>query len=161
MQNSVETDLATLLSDLLAVQGEMLHVFAAKRDLLAAGNAEALAAVAPQEEKLVHALEDCLRRRQQLLARAAQEGLPTRSIRHLTEALPKTRRDKLQQQVREAGSRARLLQHQSLTNWVLIQRTLIHLSQLLEIIATGGRLQPTYEKGEPTRRSGSLADWAA
>jgi hypothetical protein len=27
---------------------------------------------------------------------------------------------------------------------VIAQRTLIHLSQLLEIIATGGRLQPTY-----------------
>ncbi|MCU0373434.1 MAG: hypothetical protein MUE56_09370, partial [Ignavibacteria bacterium] len=29
----------------------------------------------------------------------------------------------------------RLLQHQSLTNWVLAQRSMLHLSQLLEIIA--------------------------
>jgi hypothetical protein len=50
----------------------------------------------------------------------------------------------MQASIREAAERSRLLQHQCLTNWVLVQRTLLHLSQLIEIIATGGRLQPTY-----------------
>jgi len=54
-----------------------------------------------------------------------------------------------------------LLQHHSLVNWVVIQRTLLHLSQMLEIIATGGRLQPTYGKGESSTASGTLMDWAA
>ena len=47
----------------------------------------------------------------------------------------------------EAAERSRLLQHQSLTNWVLVQRSLLHLSQLIEIIATGGRPKPTYGNG--------------
>jgi hypothetical protein len=58
----------------------------------------------------------------------------------------------------EARSRTRLLQHQSLTNWVIIQRTLLHLSQVIEIIATGGRMQPTYDKN-PAR--GALVDQTA
>jgi hypothetical protein len=52
----------------------------------------------------------------------------------------------------------RLLQHQSLANWVLAQRVMLHLSQLLEIFATGGRLQPTYGRGEMPTSSGALVD---
>jgi hypothetical protein len=53
------------------------------------------------------------------------------------------------------------VQHHSLTNWVLVQRTLIHLSQMLEIIATGGRMKPTYGEGGRTDAGGSLVDQAA
>ncbi|MHC4407137.1 MAG: hypothetical protein ACYTG0_46590, partial [Planctomycetota bacterium] len=60
--------------------------------------------------------------------------------------------------VHEATGRARLLQHQSLTNWVVVQRTLIHLSQMLEIIATGGQKQPTYGKEELVEPHGALVD---
>jgi hypothetical protein len=38
----------------------------------------------------------------------------------------------------------RVLQHHSLANWVLAQRRLLHVAQSLEIIATGGRMRPTY-----------------
>jgi hypothetical protein len=55
----------------------------------------------------------------------------------------------------------RLLQHQSLTNWVLAQRAVLHVSQLLEIIATGGRLQPTYGDGDTLHNRGSLVDQEA
>ncbi len=66
-----------------------------------------------------------------------------------------------QVEIRDARARARLLQHQSLTNWVFVQRTLIHLSQMLEIIATGGRLHPTYGKGDTADTSGNLVDQEA
>jgi hypothetical protein len=63
--------------------------------------------------------------------------------------------------LRQASHRARLLQHHSLVNWVLVQKTLIHLSQLLEIIATGGRLQPTYQRDGTVQATGALVDRAA
>jgi hypothetical protein len=44
---------------------------------------------------------------------------------------------------------------------VLAQRTLIHLSQMLEIIATGGQMQPTYGKKESVGASGALVDQEA
>jgi hypothetical protein len=70
-------------------------------------------------------------------------------------------RDKLGKQIKESASRMRLLQHESLANWVLAQRTLLHISQMLEIIATGGRLLPTYGPGEPTLTGGALVDQEA
>lgn len=161
METSWESELAALLTDLLAAQDELLGILTRKRELLATADTEGLAAIGSQEEKLIGSLQGCLKRREQLLARAGQEGLPCASIRALTGALPRAQRDQLTPQVELASSRARLLQHDSLTNWVVIQRTLIHLSQMLEIIATGGRLQPTYGEREPVSASGALMDRAA
>ena len=48
----------------------------------------------------------------------------------------------------------------SLAQWVAVQRTVLHLSQMLEIIATGGRSQPTYGMGVGSQRSGALMDQA-
>ena len=161
METSWESELAELLGDLLAVQDELLGTLNRKRELLVEADTDGLAAVNAQEERLVGSLQDCMKRREELLARAKGEGLPSTSIRALAAALPKAQRGPVNERVREAGSRARLLKHQSLTNWVVVQRTLIHLSQLLEIIATGGRLQPTYGEGEPVHASGGLVDRAA
>jgi hypothetical protein len=161
METSWESELAKLLGDLLAVQGELLAILARKRELLAASDGAGLAALAPQEEKLVAGLQQCVERRQQLLARAAEEGLPAASIRALAKALPPAQRGRLDEGIRLATSRARLLRHHSLTNWVVVQRTLLHLSQMLEIIATGGQLQPTYGGGEAVQPSGALVDRAA
>lgn len=153
-----ESELAGLLTDLLGVQDELLATLAAKRQLLVETETDGLAAVGRQEEQLISRLQQCLRRREDLLARARQEGLPSASIRALSRAVPGAQREQFDERVRLARSRARLLRHHSFTNWVLVQRTLIHLSQMLEIIATGGRLQPTYGEGEPAGASGALVD---
>jgi hypothetical protein len=39
--------------------------------------------------------------------------------------------------------------------------SLLHLSQMIEIIATGGRPKPTYEKGPGSNSGGALVDRAA
>ena len=161
METSWESELATLLTDLLAVQDQLLGILIKKRDLLATADIEGLADITPQEEELIGRLQHCLDRREQLLELAQQEGLPSTNVRALTQALPRSKRGKIGEHMELARSRARLLQHHSLTNWVLVQRTLIHLSQMLEIIATGGRLQPTYGEGEPVNASGALVDRAA
>ena len=161
MGTSWDSQLAKLLTDLLAVQDKLLKILARKRELLISRDTEGLAALGPEEEELVGALQECLSRREQLLAKARQEGLPSASIRALSKALPRKQRAELDERIQLAGSRARLLQHHSLTHWVVVQRTLIHLSQMLEIIATGGRLQPTYGEGEPASASGALVDRAA
>jgi hypothetical protein len=161
MEASWESDLGTLLTDLLAVQDEFLATLSRKRQFLMDADADGLTAVGRQEELLIGSLQDCLRRREDLLARAAREGLPSASIRALSRSLPRARRGELEDRVELAASRARLLKHHSLTNWVLAQRTLIHLSQMLEIIATGGRLKPTYGEGELAGARGALVDGAA
>ncbi len=160
MQPSLETELATLLSDLLAGQDELSAILTKKLQLLGAANVEGLSAIGPQEQRWIDAVQDCLRRREQLLARAAQEGLPSTSIKAVAERLPAADHPDLRQRVDLVRRRSRLLQQQSLVNWVVVQRTLLHLSQLLEIIATGGRLQPTYGERRLATASGTLVDQA-
>lgn len=161
MNDTWETDIATLLTDLADVQSELLATLAEKRNLLAASDRSALADMAAREQQLLSRLQSCHDRRIQLLSRAQSEGLPADSIETLSQQLPLENRARVQASIQQAKDRSRLLQHQSLTNWVLVQRTLLHLSQLIEIIATGGRPKPTYGKGSDGQSSGALVDRAA
>lgn len=156
-----ERDLTALLHDLSATQSDLLSLLDDKRRLIIARDTAGLAELASREEAIVVRLQTCQQKRRDLLELAASRRLPSDSIRSLAKALPEPARAEMVEQVEEAGRRFRLLNHQSLTNWVLIQRNLLHLSQLLEIIATGGRKNPTYGKVEPARTGGSLVDQAA
>ena len=160
MDTAWESELAELLTDLLAAQDELIDVLTKKRRLLAEVDTEGRSAIGQQEQNLIERLQQCLQRREALLGRAAAEGLPSDSIRSLTSALPGSQRGELGNRVKLANARSRLLQHHSLTNWVLVQRSLLHLSQMLEIIATGGRMQPTYGKKESIDARGALVDRA-
>lgn len=153
-----ESELAELLTGLLAAQDELIAVLVRKRRLLAEVDTQGLAAIGLEEQDLLKRLERSLEQRQELLGRAAAEGLPSDSIQSLMSALPKRQSGELGNQVKLANARSRLLQHHSLTNWVLVQRSLLHLSQMLEIIATGGRMKPTYDKGKSVAASGALVD---
>jgi flagellar biosynthesis/type III secretory pathway chaperone len=156
-----ETDIAGLLGELADVQSALLAVLSEKRALLASADHAALATVTGREQQLVARLQACHDRRQAMLAMAEAEGLPADSIRSLSSALPEEGRGRLEASIAEAAARSRFLQHQSLTNWVLVQRSLLHLSQLVEIIATGGQPLPTYGNGSERQKCGALVDRAA
>lgn len=158
--DALESDIAGLLSELADVQRDLLDALVRKRSLIAAGDAEALAAAARGEQELVRRLEACQQQRQRLLEQAAADGLPADSIHSLSGALRRAGHEGLRPEVEQAQHRARLLQHECLTNWVLVQRSLLHLSQLLEIIATGGRMKPTYGNGSDRQHHGALVDRA-
>lgn len=161
MNDTWETEIGGLLGDLADVQSAVLAALSEKRRLLMAGDQAALSAMASREQELARRLKACHERRQQLLANASAEGLPADSVQSLSAVLPTASRDRMQASMLEATNRTRLLQHQCLTNWVLVQRSLLHLSQLIEIIATGGRMQPTYGKGSDRVPGGALVDQAA
>jgi hypothetical protein len=155
-----DEEIAGLLRELSQVQDELLQLLVEKQHRLAEGDAARLAATEPRGEELVQRLEACHARRQALLAQAGRDGLPHESLQALASALPSPARADLGPQLKQAKARGRLLAHQSLTNWVIAQRTLIHVAQMLEIIATGGRLCPTYAEGPESRPSGALVDQA-
>lgn len=161
MDTAWESELASFLTELSAVQSESLEVLASKREALAAWNLEKLASIGKREESLIHRLRQCLQRREELLEKAGREGLPDDSIRSLAAALPSDDQDQLADQLGQTTGRSRLLQHNSLVNWVVVQRTLIHLSQLLEILATGGQMNPTYSREGETSHGGALVDRVA
>ena len=152
---SWDDEFAELLGELSAVQGELLAALGAKRAALMKTDGEVLLEINEREEQLVGRLQQCQDRRLRLLARAGDEGMAAADLRSLARSLPSAQHRQIAPQLDQAARRARLLQHESLTNWVIAQKTLIHLSQLLEIIATGGRMQPTYGR-EAAQSSGTL-----
>ncbi len=156
-----EPRIGQLLRTLSAVQGDLLALLAEKRSALATGKYDQLGQFTQREAELVARLEACRRQRHDLLEAAASEGLPADSVRSLAQALPAGGRGSIDADVEHARQQSRLLQHHSLTNWVVVQRTLIHLSQMIEIIATGGRLKPTYGSNANTNTSGALVDRSA
>jgi len=156
-----EEQLAALLEDLSQVQEELLQVLVKKRQCMAGGDARGMAALQPAEESLGQRLQQCHDRRTQLLSEATVQGLPGSSLGELATALKRQGAGDLCRDVKQTSARMRLLQHQSLTNWVLAQKALLHVAQMLEIIATGGRLQPTYGKELSPHARGSLVDQEA
>jgi hypothetical protein len=155
-----ESELAALLSRLSAAQRELLSLLATKRELIVNRDHQGLAVLAAKEGELAAELQACQERRQQLLAEADRAGMPAGSLAELSSVLPKKAGNALLGPVEEARNRARLIRHECLTQWLAVQRTVLHLSQILEIIATGGRTQPTYGKGRALERSGALMDQA-
>jgi len=160
-----EAEISSLLAELSGVQEELLAVLGEKRRRLAAVEIGSMTELQVREQALCDRLQACHVRRETLLAAAKQQGLPADSMTSLAKAAggnAKTAQgDKLRKDLASSASRMRLLQAQSLTNWVVAQRSLLHVSQLLEIIATGGRLQPTYGVGEGVHNRGGMVDHEA
>jgi hypothetical protein len=161
MSDIWESEIGALLSELAEVQTSLLDTLSEKRRLLVARDQPALAAMAGREQELANRLQACHERRQSLLGRANSEGLPADSIQSLSATLPAASCERMQASIEETRNRTKLLQHQSLANWVLVQRSLLHLSQLIEIIATGGQMKPTYGKGSDRAAGGAFVDQAA
>lgn len=156
-----EARIAELLAELSQVQGDLLELLGAKSRAIAGNDYAALAECTTQEVELLARLEACHTHRERLLELARHEGRPAATVEQLTESLEGPRRRELRQGVTDARRRMRLLQHQSLANWVIAQRTLIHLSQMIEIVATGGQMRSTYGAKEAAVVGGSLVDQQA
>ncbi len=155
-----DAQIAALLADLSQVQGDLLDLLSKKRERIAARDAAALKEMEPEETRLGERLMACHRQRQQLLQAAHSQGLPGDSLQALSASLPRAERESLKPEIEASRRRSRLLQHQSLTNWVLVQRTLLHLSQMIEIIATGGQMKPTYGDSPANAKGGFIVDQA-
>jgi flagellar biosynthesis/type III secretory pathway chaperone len=156
-----DSDFTALLDELTDVQTELLAVLEQKRRLLGQMDSEGLEAIQDREGALVGRLQQCQERRQLLLEQASATGTPAPNLRTLARARGNERHRASEPRLQQAQLQARLLQHHALTNWVIAQKTLLHLTHLLEIVATGGRLQPTYGQiGDTAPASGILFNHA-
>lgn len=153
-----EDELVELLEDLSQIQEELLAALARKRRCMAAGDIPGMRALAPLEQELHERLQACHQQRAALLASASEQGVPSATLGDLAATMAQRGGPDHTSHIAQASQRMRLLQHQSLTNWVLAQKTLLHVAQLLEIVATGGRRQPTYGTDALGLARGALVD---
>ncbi len=153
-----ECDLVGLLEDLTQVQDELLDVLGRKRQCMSRGDLSGMRELQPIEQALCDRLQACHDRRSDLLQLAADDGLTAPTLGGLASMLDRDKARALGGKVKDTSSRMNLLQHNCLVNWVLAQKALLHASQMLEIIATGGRLQPTYGNHAGHAARGALVD---
>ena len=157
----LEAEVASLLEELSNVQAELLSVLQAKRQRMATVDVLGMEESQAREQALCVRLEECHRRRAELLATARQQGVPADSLSTLVQRGKRGESARIGERAKELSTQMRLLRHESVTNWVLAQRSLLHVAQLIEIIATGGRMQPTYGEGESVHSRGSLVNQEA
>ena len=148
------------LDRLAHAQRELLALLAEKRKLLESRDHQKLQALVERERELASELQNCHEARAELLKNAESDGLPSTSIASLDQALANQVTSSRGESIRESCNQAQLIRHECLAQWVAMQRTLLHLSQMLEIIATGGRLKPTYGDRHGAHSSGALMDQA-
>lgn len=153
-----ETETAHYLQELSDVQQELLKVLHEKRRQMVANDLESMTATQAQEQTLVQRLEGLSEARATLLAQARLSGLPHDSLHSLAAAVDSRGGGNLGEQAKMAKETLRHIQNETLTNFVLAQQTVLHLSQLLQIIATGGKLKPTYEDENASAQGGTLVD---
>ncbi|TWT88220.1 FlgN protein [Pseudobythopirellula maris] len=155
-----ERRIGDLLERLSTVQKDLLSLLAEKGKLLANRDTDGLKALQSRETRLSERLATLHAERERLLVEAEKRGKPARDLQALSATLPAAERRRLRPRIREARGTSRLLHHHSLASWVLVQRQLLHVSQMIEIVATGGKKSPTYLKSGLPETSGALVDRA-
>lgn len=146
--------LASYLEDLLDTQGELLAFLRRRRETMVGGDVAATATLNDREATLAKQLAALHERRTNLLNEAGVATSLEEAARLRSGAGSPS----------EAWSNARrnvgLLRHECVVNWLLTQRTLLHLSQLLHRVFGG---DATYSSaGKRTRGSGgALVDHQA
>ncbi|MDA7951954.1 MAG: flagellar protein FlgN [Pirellulaceae bacterium] len=162
-----EREVVSLIQLLWKVQDDLLKVLKQKREYIKTGDFEKCKTVETLEQSVLKRLQDCYTRRESLLALATEEGFSVENLSQLAKVVSKNSAPHLRNQLSEASMRMRFLQNECLTNWVLAQRSLLHVSQLLEIISSGGKEKSTYKQGKNVQADtayatrGNLLDGAA
>jgi len=154
---ALEDDTASFLQELSDLQAELLKILGVKRQQMIANDLEAMENSRASEEALLQRLQQLHESRQHLLSDARKQGLPSDSVRSLAKAID-SNDSTLSNQADGAQREMRHVQNETLTNFVLAQQTVLHLSQLLQIIATGGKIKPTYEAENASNQGGTLVD---
>jgi hypothetical protein len=156
-------DVGGLLHDLTEVQTALLSVLQKKREAMAKGAIQQLSELQPIEEEINGRLKICFERRSEILERGQSQGVSAVTLAEMTNQLSDKSHGEignLEEQFQESRDRVRELQLEHLTNWVIAQKSLLHVSQILEIVATGGKIKPTYGKDDFCAR-GALVDHEA
>jgi len=156
----LESAMASLLDEMTRVQEALLSLLRRRREAMSRGDLSELEQVGEMERGIHAELGECLKRREALLVEARQAGLEGKTLAEVARRFPEERAEAMDRKMGESRKLVEEVRLESLTNWVVAQRSLLYVSQMLEIIATGGRIRPTYLSSDALTR-GSLVDQEA
>jgi len=157
----MKTDLLDFLHLLVRVQGQMIAVLRKKQAILVRPEKEAMLSISAEEEGSLEKMQQVFKRREELLTAARLQNICGDSIEQLCEHFF-PRNIETQKMLDEIKHRAHQIRLLAYTNWTMSRKSLIHVSQILELLETRGQGKVTYhpQQGADTSR-GSVVDRVA
>jgi flagellar biosynthesis/type III secretory pathway chaperone len=150
-------ELAREIEDLLGAIDEsqiaLATVYQAKRAAIRQSDGSEIHRLTTLEESLVTDLQVHLRRRQQILQRAKSLGWPADSLATVVRTFDEPRRDELLAKIQQTQRLADANRRESWILWIVCKQSLRFFSDVIELIANGGRRAPVY-----LARSGGVAE---
>jgi hypothetical protein len=141
-------ELARDIEDLLvAIDETQAALAAAYRDKRAAirhANGREINRLTAIEETLVTDLQAHLRGREQILQQARQLGLPADSLSSVVHTFDEPLRERLVAQIEQTQRVADANRRESWILWIVCKQSLRFFSDVIELIANGGRRTPVY-----------------
>jgi FlgN protein len=155
MLSTLWLELMNFLSSLEQTQDAMIELLASKRRALDKFQPEELARLAPREEELATQLGALIAKRAEILAQARSAGISAETLKELAGAIGRHSGDArlaaavaaANTRITRAQERTMQLRHESWIHWIISHKNYQHYSDVLEMIAHGGRASPTY--GDP------------
>ena len=139
----MKTDIQDFLKQLIEAQNQMIAVLQKKQEILVRPEKEALALITVEEENVVEKMQHILERREELLTTARLQNVSGDSIEQLCEHFF-PRNIEVHKLLTEVKHRTQQIGLLAYTNWTMSRKSMIHLSQILELLETRGQGKTTY-----------------
>lgn len=157
----MKADIMDFLNRLTAAQTQMLAVLRKKQAILVKPEQEAMTLVVAEEEDIVEKMQTVLQRREEILMSARMQNIRSGSVEQLCGHFFPNNAD-VQKMLDEAKHRTQQIQLLAYTNWTMSRKSLIHISQILELLETRGQGKTTYQPQPNTDTSrGGFVDRVA
>jgi hypothetical protein len=137
-------DIEDLVVAIDETQAALAGVYRDKRAAIRHANGPGLDRLTTIEETLVADLQVHLRRREQILQQARQLGLPADSLSSVVRTFDEPLRERLIAQIEETRRVADANRRESWILWIVCKQSLRFFTDVLELIANGGRRAPIY-----------------
>ena len=140
----MKTDLQDFLDQLIETQIQMLAVLRRKQALLVKPEKEAMALISAEEEETLEKMQNILKRREDILTSARLQNVRGDSIEQLCDHFF-PHNTEIQKMLDEVKNRTQQIQLLAYTNWTMSRKSMIHISQILELLETRGQGKTTYQ----------------
>jgi hypothetical protein len=137
-------DIEALLVAIEETQSALGVTYRDKRAAIRAANAPEIERLTKVEERLVVDLQVHLRVREQILQYARQRGRPSDSLGSVVRSFDEPIQEQLLAQLERTREMADANRRESWILWIVCKQSLRLLSDMIELIATGGRRNPIY-----------------
>jgi hypothetical protein len=158
---TMKEDILDFLNQLIESQTQMIAILHKKQVVLVKPETKAMALISAEEEQILETMQNILQRREELLTTARLQNIRGDSIEQLCGHFFPHNTD-VQKMLDETKHRTQQIRLLAYTNWTMSRKSLIHVSQILELLETRGQGKTTYQpQTNPEASRGGFVDRVA